>query len=134
MKVDHDTQKESRSKSFFSQVVEHSEVPVRCITEVGEVALAGLIAGRDDAGPRMEPIAVLADGCTKVQLEPKASHLPEKFSIGCDELLGLPVDDGRVTGLEGLQQILGPYLSGYSRSMQVGVRMLALRRKSSAFP
>lgn len=134
MQVDHDTQKESRSKSFFSQVIEHSEVPSRGFTKIGEVAFTDLVAGRDDAGPRMEPIAVLADGCTKVQLVPETSGLPEKFSVGSDELLGLPVDDGRVTGLEGLQQILGPYLSGYSRSMQVGVRMLALRRKSSAFP
>lgn len=99
------------------------------------MTLASLVAGGDHTRPRMKSVAVLADGCTKVQTEPKPSGLPEKLPVSGGELLGLGVNLGRIPRQKGRQQGVWVYfLSGYSRSMQLRVRIPSRRRYASDFP
>ena len=124
-------------ESFFDQMLDDAEVPTinRALAEVGVVALAGLVAGRHDPRPRVQTIASLADRCTKVQSKARSRGFAGEFAVGRDELLGLRVDLGGVARQEGCEKVVGVYFkSGYSRSMQFGVRMPARRRYASAFP
>lgn len=123
--------------SFFDQMLDDAQVPTinRTLAEVGVVTLAGLVAGCNDPRSRVQSIASLANCCTKVQSKAHPRGFPGEFAVGRDELLGLLVDLGGVARQEGLEESVRVYFkSGYSRSMQLRVRMPARRRYSSAFP
>ena len=103
--------------------------------EVGVVALAGLVTSRHNPGSGVQPITPLTDGCTKVQPEPHSCGFTGEFSVRLDELLSLLVNLGGVARQKGCEESVRVYFrSGYSRSMQLGVRMPARRRYTSAFP
>ncbi len=106
--------------------------------EVIEVTLLGLEACRSYPWTSLEPIAVLANGRSKVLLKPSLCGFDDQRTRKDKNLLGQGSDRGLVP-LFGCGQQLGfedvyVFRSGNSRMMSASQTMLILRRVLSTVP